>query len=56
MLKGLFSCINIHSYTYSRFIAFGFLQHLKVIANEGELNAGDIDVQDWKSLRKLQVC
>ena len=39
----------------SRFIAFVFLQHLKVIANEGELNTGDVDVQDWKSLRKLQV-
>eukprot|EP00795_Rhopilema_esculentum_P013425 gene13425-4294_t len=29
-------------------------RHLKVIANEDELNPGDIDVQDWKSLRKMQ--
>ena len=36
-------------------LLFNFLQHLKVIGNEGELSAGDIDVQDWKSLRKLQV-
>ena len=28
---------------------------MKVIANEGDIATGEIDVQDWRSLRKMQV-
>eukprot|EP00794_Sanderia_malayensis_P017447 gene17447-19192_t len=29
-------------------------RHMKVLANEGDVTNGDIDVQDWRSLHKMQ--
>ena len=50
----LYVC-TIYLHIYFNFYIYFVLKHLKVIANEGELNNGDVDVQDWNSLRKMQV-